>query len=279
MESFTEKELLATINDMGYDLSPEELIIFKKEMDQFLDELERENEQPSEDQKVWFNSLMKNVVQLTTSDVPCSYDKEGLFYAEQYRHLLSYEDLELRKKQANVARSSVSINVLQRILDRDEILNILDDGYRYLRQITEDNNRLQELNSRLEESLYRSHAGSLLPDKGKQSFASTQAINGMKEHIDEAKNEDALIAVDPAIRPILHPLPGGVPFRHDPVKKYELYRKGWLDNPPPGEKKRLSLRWKVREFMLRRDVSRVKPVDLARRRISNPDWSPRPYLD
>ncbi|EJW81657.1 hypothetical protein WUBG_07435 [Wuchereria bancrofti] len=276
MESFTEKELLATINDMGYDLSPEELIIFKKEMDQFLDELERENEQPSEDQKVWFNSLMKNVVQLTTSDVPCSYDKEGLFYAEQYRHLLSYEDLELRKKQANVARSSVSIN---RILDRDEILNILDDGYRYLRQITEDNNRLQELNSRLEESLYRSHAGSLLPDKGKQSFASTQAINGMKEHIDEAKNEDALIAVDPAIRPILHPLPGGVPFRHDPVKKYELYRKGWLDNPPPGEKKRLSLRWKVREFMLRRDVSRVKPVDLARRRISNPDWSPRPYLD
>lgn len=30
MESFTEKELLATINDMGYDLSPEELVFFKK---------------------------------------------------------------------------------------------------------------------------------------------------------------------------------------------------------------------------------------------------------
>lgn len=30
MESFTEKELLATINDMGYDLSPEELVLFKK---------------------------------------------------------------------------------------------------------------------------------------------------------------------------------------------------------------------------------------------------------
>ncbi|VIO98215.1 Uncharacterized protein BM_BM1964 [Brugia malayi] len=276
MDWFTEKELLATINDMGYDLSPEELIVFKKEMDQFLDELERENEQPSEDQKVSFNSLMKNVAQLADSDVPCSYDREGLFYAEQYRHLPSYEDLELRKKQANIARSSVSIN---RILNRDEIVNILDDGYRYLRQITEDNNRLQELNSRLEESLYRSRVRSLSPDKDKQNFASTQAINDMKEHIDEAKSEDALIAVDPAIRPILHPVPGGVPFRHDPVKKYELYRKGWLENPPPGEKKRLSLRWKVREFMLRRDVSRVKPVDLARRRISNPDWSPRPYLD
>ncbi|VIO98216.1 Uncharacterized protein BM_BM1964 [Brugia malayi] len=194
MDWFTEKELLATINDMGYDLSPEELIVFKKEMDQFLDELERENEQPSEDQKVSFNSLMKNVAQLADSDVPCSYDREGLFYAEQYRHLPSYEDLELRKKQANIARSSVSIN---RILNRDEIVNILDDGYRYLRQITEDNNRLQELNSRLEESLYRSRVRSLSPDKDKQNFASTQAINDMKEHIDEAKSEDALIAVDP----------------------------------------------------------------------------------
>lgn len=82
-----------------------------------------------------------------------------------------------------------------------------------------------------------------------------------------------------AIRSVLHPIPGGVPFRHDPVKKYELYKKGWRENPPPGEKKRLSLRWKVREFMLRREVSGVKPIYLARRRISNPDWCPRPYLD
>ncbi|VDN20287.1 unnamed protein product [Gongylonema pulchrum] len=88
-----------------------------------------------------------------------------------------------------------------------------------------------------------------------------------------------MFAVDPAVRPVLCPMPGEVPFRYDPVKKYELYKKAWTANPPPGEKKRLSLRWKVREFMLRKDVSRIKASDLARRRVSNPSWSPRPYHD
>lgn len=32
MGSFTEKEILAVLNDMGYDLSSEELIFFKKGM-------------------------------------------------------------------------------------------------------------------------------------------------------------------------------------------------------------------------------------------------------
>ncbi|CAG9538443.1 unnamed protein product [Cercopithifilaria johnstoni] len=278
MEPFTEKELLETINDMGYDLSSEELVFFKKEMDKFLDELERENEQESEDQNVSFNSLMKNVARLSACDVPCYSDREGLIYAEQYRHLPSYGNLELRKKHENIARSSTSINRYG-LLDHDEIVDILDDGYRCLRQIATDNSRLQDLNSRLEESLYRSRARSLSSDEDKQNFTSDQTINDVKEHSDEAKSNNVQIAVDPAIRPVLHPLPGGVSFRHDPVKKYELYKKGWLENPPPGEKKRLSLRWKVREFMLRRDISGVKPLDLARRRISNPDWCPRPYLD
>uniref|UniRef100_A0A0R3RRL4 HYLS1_C domain-containing protein n=1 Tax=Elaeophora elaphi TaxID=1147741 RepID=A0A0R3RRL4_9BILA len=261
MESFTEKELLATINDMGYDLSPEELVFFKEEMDKFLDELERESEQQSQDQNVSFKSLTKNVAQLANFDIPCSSDK-GLIYAEQYRHRPSYENLELRKKQGNIAQSSTSINRYG-MLDHDEIINILDDGYRCLRQITEDNSRLQDLNNCLEESLHRSRAKSFSFDENdKQNFVPAQAIHDVK-----------------AIRPVLNPLPGGVPFRHDPVKKYELYKKGWLENPPPGEKKRLSLRWKVREFMLRRDIPGVKAVDLARRRVSNPDWFPRPYLD
>ncbi|VDO37406.1 unnamed protein product [Onchocerca flexuosa] len=277
MESFTEKELLATINDMGYDLSPEELIFFKEEMDQFLDELGREDEQHSQNQNISFNSLTKNVGQLAAYDT-CICDKERLFYAEQYRRLPSYENFELHINQKDAPRSSTSINRYG-ILDHDEIVDILDDGYRCLRQIAEDNSRLQDLNSRLKRNLYRGRANVPSSDEIMQNFAPDQAINDMKEHYDEAKSDNAMIAVDPAIRPVLHPLPGGVPFRHDPVKKYELYKKGWLENPPPGEKKRLSLRWKVREFMLRRDISGVKPMDLARKRMSNPDWFPRPYLD
>lgn len=82
-----------------------------------------------------------------------------------------------------------------------------------------------------------------------------------------------------AIRRVLCPIPGGAPFRHDPVKKYEFYKKEWTKNPPPGEKKRLSLRWKIREFMLRQDIPSLTAANLARRRRSNPDWVPRPYLD
>ncbi|VDK74735.1 unnamed protein product [Litomosoides sigmodontis] len=276
MESFTEKELLATINEMGYDLSPEELTFFKKEIDKFLDELERESIQQLQDENMSSNSLVRNVAEVSARDIPCCSDEEGLIYAEQYRHLLSYENLELRKSEGNIARSSTSTSHTE-VLDHDEILNILDDGYRCLRQITVDNNRLQDLNSLLEESLRRTRAQSLSPEEDKQNFAPAQAITNVKEHRDETKSDSG--HTDPAIRSVLHPVPGGVPFRHDPVKKYELYKRGWLKNPPPGEKKRLSLRWKVREFMLRRDISGVKPLDLARRRISNPEWSPRPYLD
>lgn len=77
---------------------------------------------------------------------------------------------------------------------------------------------------------------------------------------------------------MLCPAPGGLPFRHDPVKTLELYKKIWSDNPPPGEKKRLGLRWKVRDFMLRREVSSVTYEDLTKARKINPEWLPKWYL-
>ncbi|MCP9264813.1 hypothetical protein DINM_022972 [Dirofilaria immitis] len=263
MESYTESELLATINDMGYDLSPEELIFFKSEMDHFLDKLEKENKQQSRDKNVLFSSLIGND-HLAVCDIPCSYDKKELFYMEQCRHLSSNENLELHSNQRKFHRCG--------IVDRDEIIGILDDGYCCLRQITEANNHLRGLNNRLERNLYHSRANLFSSDEVKQNFASGQIRNYLKEYIDEAKSDSTLIALDPAIRPVLHPFPGRVPFRHDPVKNMNCTRRA-------GEKKRLSLRWKVREFMLRREVSRIKPMDLAQRRISNPDWYPRPHLD
>uniref|UniRef100_A0A915PQW7 Centriolar and ciliogenesis-associated protein HYLS1 C-terminal domain-containing protein n=1 Tax=Setaria digitata TaxID=48799 RepID=A0A915PQW7_9BILA len=276
MVSPTEMELLAMINDMGYDLSADELIFFKKEMDQFLNEMEREEGQQLQDSNVSFSSLTRNL-HSADCDVPYRYDKDELFYAEQYHYIPSYEKLELHEHQREVAQPSTAINHDKR-LDYDEIVNILDDGYRCLRKITEDNSRLQDLNDRLEQSLCRSRVKLLSSDENKKTFTLSDELGDLQERIDEKKSNHAMIGIDPAIRPVLHPLPGGVPFRHDPVKKYELYKKEWTENPPPGENKRLSLRWKIREFMLRRDVPNVKPIDLARRRISNPDWCPRPYL-
>jgi hypothetical protein len=63
-----------------------------------------------------------------------------------------------------------------------------------------------------------------------------------------------MTSIHAALRPIVHVGEyGTLPFKHDPVKRYELYRNEWKKFPVPGENKRLALRWKVREFMLRHD--------------------------
>jgi len=56
----------------------------------------------------------------------------------------------------------------------------------------------------------------------------------------------------PAIRPIVCPEPGELPFKHDPVQRYHDYHAEWVKHPAPGEQKRLQLRWKVREYMMHR---------------------------
>ena len=61
-----------------------------------------------------------------------------------------------------------------------------------------------------------------------------------------------------AIRPVIFPDTGCPSFKHDPVKRYELYKKQWDKFPPPGDKKRLNLRSKVREYMLRQDNTSIR---------------------
>uniref|UniRef100_A0AC35UHS7 HYLS1_C domain-containing protein n=1 Tax=Rhabditophanes sp. KR3021 TaxID=114890 RepID=A0AC35UHS7_9BILA len=55
-------------------------------------------------------------------------------------------------------------------------------------------------------------------------------------------------------------VPGRLDYRHDPVKKYHLYKKEWDKRPAPGEQKRLALRWKIREMMLKKDIPVYKKV-------------------
>lgn len=83
---------------------------------------------------------------------------------------------------------------------------------------------------------------------------------------------------DPSVRPVRSPKPGRVPYKFDPVTRYHLYKAEWDRHPAPGEMRRLSLRWKVREFMLRHDVPRLNsnPDGLANH---DKEWSPKPYMD
>jgi hypothetical protein len=57
-----------------------------------------------------------------------------------------------------------------------------------------------------------------------------------------------------ALRPTHCPQPGRLPFKHDQRLKLEQYRSEWAKLPPPGEQKRMALRWRIRELMLRRDM-------------------------
>ncbi|PIC27914.1 hypothetical protein B9Z55_020016 [Caenorhabditis nigoni] len=86
------------------------------------------------------------------------------------------------------------------------------------------------------------------------------------------------LIIDPSVRPVRSPKPGRVPYKFDPVTRYHLYKTEWDRHPAPGEMRRLSLRWKVREFMLRHDVPRLNgnPDGIANH---EKEWSPKPYMD
>ncbi|CAI2353212.1 unnamed protein product [Caenorhabditis sp. 36 PRJEB53466] len=93
-----------------------------------------------------------------------------------------------------------------------------------------------------------------------------------------APSVPAKIIVDPSVRPVLSPKPGRAPYKFDPVTRYHLYKEEWDRHPAPGEMRRLSLRWKVREYMLRHDVPRLT-ANPSGQAEHDKDWSPRPYLD
>lgn len=115
------------------------------------------------------------------------------------------------------------------------------------------------------------HRKCLLPDnvQGSAGSDSGPAFEGKVVH-----------HPDPSLRRVVQLVPGQLLYRHDPVTKFELYREEWARRPAPGEEKRLALRWKVREYMLRQDIPNFDPRTSARPYAVHPrDWSPRPYID
>ncbi|CCD63094.1 Centriolar and ciliogenesis-associated protein hyls-1 [Caenorhabditis elegans] len=80
-------------------------------------------------------------------------------------------------------------------------------------------------------------------------------------------------------RNVLSLEPGRAPKKYDPVTRYHFYKSEWDRHPAPGEMRRLSLRWKVREFMLRHDVPRLNENNEDWKANHDKDWSPRPYID
>ncbi|CAJ0577029.1 unnamed protein product, partial [Mesorhabditis spiculigera] len=86
-------------------------------------------------------------------------------------------------------------------------------------------------------------------------------------------------AAELGLRPVLNPEPGRLGYRFDPVQKWKLVSEEWRRNPPVHEKKRLDLKWRVREYMLRQDEPQRDPRLPHKPILHAKAWSPRPYLD
>ncbi|CAD5224863.1 unnamed protein product [Bursaphelenchus okinawaensis] len=79
---------------------------------------------------------------------------------------------------------------------------------------------------------------------------------------------------DNCLRPIMCPEPGRLPFQQDRLRTMEKYKKEWALRPPPGENKRLALRWKIREALIKRDIPVIKLTEQDENvnLPSKPDW-------
>ncbi|CAD5231709.1 unnamed protein product [Bursaphelenchus xylophilus] len=66
---------------------------------------------------------------------------------------------------------------------------------------------------------------------------------------------------DNCLRPVICPEPGRLPFRQDRIRTLDNYKREWAQRPPPGENKRLALRWKIREALIKRDIPVIKLTD------------------
>lgn len=63
-----------------------------------------------------------------------------------------------------------------------------------------------------------------------------------------------------------------MPYKVDRVEMMKKYRDEWAKRPHPGEAKRLSLRWKIRNWMARRDIPVVQLQKSQQDEMTRPDW-------
>ncbi|KAI6183656.1 HYLS1-C domain-containing protein [Aphelenchoides bicaudatus] len=71
----------------------------------------------------------------------------------------------------------------------------------------------------------------------------------------------------------IHPEPGRLPFRTDPVALFKERQKEWAKYGVPGEAKRLNLRLKIRQAMLRRDIPIIKIQNRTSASVTKPEWA------
>uniref|UniRef100_A0A1I7YGK4 HYLS1_C domain-containing protein n=1 Tax=Steinernema glaseri TaxID=37863 RepID=A0A1I7YGK4_9BILA len=152
----------------------------------------------------------------------------------------------------------ISLTNMTSISEKEEraLKKLLHQGYECLKKLTEEMEYIDEkLN--LKKDAQPESASNGEPIVIAEEPTPFQEINGNPDEVRSKRPQ-----MGQALRPVPAPMraPGRAAFKHDPVTRYQQYAKEWLENPPPGEKKRLALRWKVREYMMRMDAPIFKPL-------------------
>uniref|UniRef100_A0A914HYM7 Centriolar and ciliogenesis-associated protein HYLS1 C-terminal domain-containing protein n=1 Tax=Globodera rostochiensis TaxID=31243 RepID=A0A914HYM7_GLORO len=93
---------------------------------------------------------------------------------------------------------------------------------------------------------------------GKENRRPTHSFGTMKPR-EETRLLNHLLKNN-AMRRTMCPAPGRLPFKHDKQLKLEQYRREWGKNPPPGEQKRMALRWRIRELMMTREIPQLRII-------------------
>uniref|UniRef100_A0A0N5C739 HYLS1_C domain-containing protein n=1 Tax=Strongyloides papillosus TaxID=174720 RepID=A0A0N5C739_STREA len=144
---------------------------------------------------------------------------------------------------------------------------LIDKGYDTLNRIYEEikiyDEKIAELASENPQEALSSRSSisshNITPITDEQIIAESSRFAGRK-----------VSDLSPCLRYKGEPEPGRLHYQHDPVKRYHTYKKEWDKQPPPGEQKRLSLRWKVREMMLKKNIPIYKYSSSVR--PPNPEW-------
>ncbi|XGW01033.1 hypothetical protein V3C99_013748 [Haemonchus contortus] len=302
-DEYTEDELLQVCEEMGLPFDSENIAILKEA----IDELIAESDFGGED--FFLNASLFGSLSLSSSS-----QSEGVNAHSSHEAVSSpiqrIERSSSRPENHTRQRKEVPLDVPSS-QENEEIRQynptayfLLNDAFRCLNSVYGTMAIVEDLQKKLTSSrssgrssqriASRNTSGEASDNKENESTrkfrtcaplrTATYLPSTTESNASEDENEGILPAEklqpDPSLRPVHQFVPGKLLYRHDPVKKFELYREEWARKPAPGEEKHLALRWKVREHMLRQNLPDFDPNKPTRPYTIHPkDWSPRPYLD
>ncbi|VDO42006.1 unnamed protein product [Haemonchus placei] len=264
-DEYTEDELLQVCEEMGLPFDSENIAILK----QAIDELIAESDFGAED--FFLDASLFGSLSLSTSSQSAGANAHSSHETRQYNPTAYFLLNDAFRCLNSVYGTMAIVEDLQKKLTSSR-----SSGRSSQRNVSR--NTSSEANDNKENESTRK-SRSCAPPRTATYLPSTTESNASEEDSEGIFPAEKL-QPDPSLRPVHQFVPGKLLYRHDPVKKFELYREEWARKPAPGEEKHLALRWKVREHMLRQNLPDFDPNKPTRPYTIHPkDWSPRPYLD